>query len=161
MSKGRKSIPDEMKKAKGTDQPSRMSGRKSNEFTVLERFPHPPSQLNEHGRKIYKTIGKALYARNMLNEVNFDLFVPLCIELGEYYQLKEEISREGFIVQSFVKEDGEGLAVYEKKVNPKHKIAKDAHDRAMKIAVEFGLTPASLNRVAVPVIEEKDEFDNF
>ena len=150
MTKGRKQLPDKIKKLKGTDQPIRMSKNKGGYDSLAELPTLRPNPLNKQGKSIYRSTGNMLINQGLLNEVNFSLFVSYCIELGTYYELIEDVKEEGYTVEEVTKSGSRTLP------NPKRKMANDALDRARQLSSEFGLTPASESKISSPGRADED-----
>jgi len=141
MSKGRKKIPDQVKKLRGTDQPSRMSG--SDSIAPFPVLPKPPVMLNKHGVKVFKTLGQYLLNIGLLNEMNLMMFSSLCREYGIYWEAEENMKT----LESRYKTFTDKLGNKKTEITAIHMISKEALKLSMKIAVEFGLTPASISKI--------------
>lgn len=155
MTKGRKKIPDELKTLRGTDQPCRMSGDAASTETVVVSLPR--SGLKGIAKKVFEVVAIELIHKNLLDIVGFDLVVAYAREMGLYHEAMREAEKEGFVLEVETKF---GMT---KVVNPKRKIAESALMNAKTLAADFGLTPASRNRVATLLSDNapKDDFAEF
>ena len=141
MNKGRNILPDQIKKQRGTDQKSRL--KENTIFTPINKLPPIPDFLNREGKKVYKSIGTYLLNLKILNEANLLTFSALCREFGIYWEAEKEMTKLSDRWEEIPDKNGN------KRTSPtaKHKISKEALNNAMRLAVEFGLTPASLHKI--------------
>ena len=86
-----------------------------------------------------------------------DLLVAYAREMAIYHDLMLEVEKEGFTIEVETKN---GTMT---QINPKRKIAEAALANAKSLAVEFGFTPASRNRVSglIDPGTPKDDFAEF
>lgn len=88
----------------------------------------------------------------MLHLVDLSLITTYCNEMALYIETETTLKTIGRI-DEFYNEDGE---LTRRQSKPEQKIANDALNKALKIAVQFGLTPAARSRIAAPeIIENK------
>lgn len=155
MAKGRKKIPDEMKILRGTDQPVRMNDHKP-EITFLSKLPPPPKNFSSKGKKLYKNVGDEFMTKKLLNKVNIYFFVAWCREMSIYFDAEDLIPD----IRSRMKDD---LNINDEILNTKkiHKISKEALMNALKIGVEFGMTPSSQSKIIAPFVNKLDDFENY
>jgi P27 family predicted phage terminase small subunit len=137
MAKGRKRLPTAMKAAKGTLQPCRTNDDEPN-YIALSELPDPPEYLSQTGRDVYYGTAGDLQEYGILNRINFTIFVMYCTQVAIYYDAIENIHKTGVIIQ----DAGGGP-----RINPYVKIANDSLAALMRVACEFGLTPASASKV--------------
>lgn len=154
MAKGRKNLPDQIKTQRGTDQKSRMKG--ASIFEPINKLPPPPPFLNKEGKKVFKNIGKYLLDLKVLNPANIMAFSALSREFGIYWEAEIEMVDLKDRWEESIDKNGN------KTTSPsaKHRISKEALVNAMRLAVEFGLTPASMSKIAVQP-EKKNTIDNL
>lgn len=153
MSKGRKKLPNEVKALRGTDQPCRMTEQaEANSITAL-----PRSGLKGTAKKIFELVGTELIHKNLLELVSLDLVVAYSREMGLYHDMMREVEKEGTTIEVETKNGTTTI------INPKRKVAESALANAKAIAVEFGFTPASRNRVSglLNADTPKDDFAEF
>ena len=141
MTKGRKKIPDELKKIRGTDQPSRLNNTVLN--MTMNQLPPAPAMLNKHGRKVYKSIGQYLLDVKVLNEVNLAMFAAFCREYGIYWEAEEGMTELSDRWEDSFDRQGNRKTV----ASARQMISKESLRLALKIGVEFGLTPASITKI--------------
>jgi P27 family predicted phage terminase small subunit len=158
MGKGRKKIPTAIKKAQGTLVKSRTL---ENEMQVeqINFIPEPPDYLNEFGRMEWQTVACELLEKQMLHMVDLALLSAYCNEMGIYLECYNKINKEGAIERTYDK-DGRLRA---SKAKPEIAMARNALDRALKIAVQFGFTPSSRASIPQPEINENkaEDYDFF
>lgn len=148
MTQGRKKLPDQIKKLRGTDKPSRMNDTVPD--MSINQLPAAPAMLNRHGKRVYKSIGQYLLDVRILNEVNLAMFTAFCREYGVYWEAEESMKElSDRWEESFDRTGNE-------KTSPsaRQTISKESLRLALKIAVEFGLTPASITNL---VFEKKQK----
>ena len=153
MGKGRKATLDSVKIMKGTDQKCRMSG-KGTSLAVISKVPPSPSWFTPLARKIYKDATRELMSKHLLHVVSLTSLVSFCNMMAKHLELEQEMSEEGRFVTIESK-----TGSYET-ISPKHKASKDALELALKIAVEFGFTPVSSQRI-INQVTKKDDNDKF
>ena len=155
MAKGRKKVPDEVKKLRGTDQPCRKQNN-VDKFDVLDNLPKV--KLAGTAKKIFKIVATELMCKQLLDNVGLDLLVAYAQEMALYSDMMCALRVEGYVIKKKVKE-----GVFTTSINPKRKLAESALANAQKLSSEFGFTPASRNRVMGMFSEkkEKDEFADF
>ena len=154
MGKGRKAIPDELKSLRGTNQPCRMTGGDAamDKVSVI-----PKSGLKGTAKKVFEIVASELIHKNILEIVGLDLLVAYAREMALYHDTMRELEKEGFTVEVETKHGTTTM------VNPKRKVAESALSNAKALAGEFGMTPATRNRVAALLTspDPKDDFAEF
>lgn len=141
---GRKIIPDEIKRLKGTAQPCRMRPN-SPKIRDLVQLPEPHKSLKGEAKEIYLDTGQKLLQIGILNSVNLGTFVVYCFYLGlslKYQSMlheAEDIDSAGKI----------------------QRLYSDAVKNVRMMAVEFGITPSSAGKVTVPKKDEKSKLEQF
>ncbi len=155
MAKGRKKILDELKSLRGTDQPCRMDGNLTPTASAVVSIPR--SGLKGTAKKVFEVVATELIHNRLLDMVGVDLLVAYAREMGLYHDMMRDAEKEGYTIEVETKFGTTTL------VNPKRKIAESALMNAKALSAEFGLTPASRNRVAALLSDEgpKDDFAEF
>lgn len=146
MTRGRKPIPNQLKRLRGTDQPIRMR----NELNIekINKIPVPPKYFNKAARKIYKTVGDTLVSLGILTEIDFPAFVAMCEEYGTYYELTIELKT----VPMRAKMAKDAERVYRRMKTARN----EAWEKFYKLSSDFGLTPVARLRFMVKD-EKRDE----
>lgn len=93
----------------------------------------PNNKWNEHAKRAFNVVAPGLLKEGVLTEKNRLLFEAFCIEIGEYFRMREEA--DNLIVK------GRGQ---DTKLNPIIKEARRSLEMAKSIGKEFGLTPYGL-----------------
>jgi P27 family predicted phage terminase small subunit len=138
---GRKRIPAELKRIKGTlRKDQEVEG--AIQVNPIGELPKPPVWLSVIGKKYYFSIGKTLYFLGLLNGINIESFVSLCHWLSVFRMAEKEIRKEGRVLHGTTK-DGSKTSI----VNPNHKISIDAFQMAKGLMGEFGMTPATQSKI--------------
>lgn len=142
--KGRKQIPDEIKKLKGTAQPCRLRPD-ALKVKDLVNLPTAHKSLKGEAKDIYEDVGHKLLSIGILNSVNIGNFVVYCYLMGRVSKLATLLNDVN---------DVDDMA----KVQKMH---SDTVKNARMLAVEFGLTPSSSGKVHMPKQETKSPFETF
>tara|TARA_R110000751_G_scaffold70568_1_gene143112 strand:- start:197 stop:577 length:381 start_codon:yes stop_codon:yes gene_type:complete len=122
------------------------------EVSRLANIPEPPFYLTDTGKNEFNIICSELSNKKMLHLVDLSLITTYCNEMALYIETETTLKTIGRI-DEFYNEDGE---LTRRQSKPEQKIANDALNKALKIAVQFGLTPAARSRIAAPeIIENK------
>jgi len=143
--KGRKPKPTRLKQLAGTDQPCRILKNEMSVATLAE-VPNPPMELSDRGLLVWEIVGAELKAKKMLHLVDLALLAAYANEIA-LYQQAENTLRTGGRVDEFYNEEGQ---LTRRQAKPEQKIAKDALAAALKLAVQFGLTPSARTRINAP-----------
>jgi len=143
MTKGRKKIPDGLKKLTGTLQKCRAQDEN---IEVISKLPPSPKWFSLKAKKIYRETGGVMIELGVLRQSDLQMLLSYVIEFSSYLKIKEEIEIEGCVINT-----RKG-----KVVNPKSKVANEHLKAAKDLAKEFGMTPASFARLNIRS-EKKDE----
>lgn len=177
MGKGRKAEPTQIAKLKGTYQASRHKDRGTS-LPVLLKLKPAPKWFSTQAKKIYKVSAGVLFQYGLLTETNYQLFLAYINEISTYLELSEAVRKQGYYVEVYESiydeqkgTDEKGNKFHNKqfrekilagiKKNPNIAIAKDALAAAVKLASEFGLTPASMSKIQFGNSDDGDDFDEF
>ena len=154
MAKGRKKLPDNITALRGTDQPCRMENKIAT-LPTQTLITLPKSGLKGTAKKIFAIVATELIYNNILDHLGVDLVIAYCREMALYHDMMKDLEKEGYTVKVATKTG------FITQVNPKRKIAESALSAAKALAVEFGMTPSSRNRVAALLSgnEPKDDFE--
>ncbi len=150
--RGRKSLPTQVKKRRGTLRLCRMNPNEPG-YEQMANLPDAPEVLSDYGKEIYYDTARELIGEGILTKISFPIFVMYVIEISRYYDAQEHIKQMKPV--AFV----EGPTGRKLSINPYHRIAMDALANAVRIACEFGLTPSSQQKVGGG--KEKEHFDEF
>ena len=105
-----------------------------------ERVPYAPRHLNEKAAAHWRREAKKLHAVGLLTDVDLLLFEMMCVSLATGDEAMESVVKHGLLIKTT-----NGNVIQ----NPMMGIANRAYDRAMKIALEFGMTPSSRTKFDV------------
>ncbi len=149
--KGRKKKPTELKKLEGTYQSCR---ELDNQFSPekTEEIPTPMNLLNERALKEWGVVTSELESKNMLYGVDLSLLAAYCNEMATYWECQEVIRNEGYFDVS-----PNGLKVKKQEIST----GRDALDRAIKLATQFGFTPSARTKISMPKQQPKDVIDGI
>ena len=93
----------------------------------------------------------------MLHQIDLQLIAAYCNEMSLYIET-EIMLREKGRIQIFKNSDG---TLKHAQAVPYQKIAKDALDKAMKLATQFGLTPVARASISAPKITNNTQINYF
>lgn len=133
---GRRPTPSETKKARGNP-----GGR-----PLPEDEPKPdvgakcPSYVTGKARDHWKDIARQLTAVRVLTVMDEAALAAYCIQFNRYMDAKVAVERHGLTMVTIT-----GHLV----IRPEVDIMDRAHDRMIKLLMEFGCTPASRTKVRV------------
>ena len=156
MGKGRKKLPSKIKEMQGTDVPCRTI---ENEMQVdlVSQIPEAPNLLSEIGKQEWYKITQQLYNLEMLYKIDLRLIEAYCNEMSLYIET-ETMLREKGRIQAFRNPDG---TLKHAQAVPYQKIAKDALNSALKLAVQFGLTPVARASISAPTTNNNTQINNY
>jgi len=152
--RGRKVIPIEEKKAKGTHRPC----RDKDVPAPSKKKPLPPTWLNKRAKMIFHHMVKRLEELSLASRSHTEALSLLAsrmeeletfdklLNTGEGYTYKIETEDGGFII----------------KEHPVVKLREKAARHVHSLLTEFGLTPASAQKVGTPKQKTKNnDFEGF
>jgi P27 family predicted phage terminase small subunit len=120
--------------------------------------PKPPSHLGRYGKKIWKQIVKDLTDVGLLTVLDKQALEILCEQYDQYRQAHDAVYRyrdeEGRLRRRTL---GEYLAGRNSQTVPEYQAMNRHFDSFRKLLTEFGMTPASRNRIEIPKAEEKKD----
>ena len=154
---GRKKIPTQLKKLRGTYAKSR---EVENEMQVakVEQPPKPPSWLTKTGKEQWILVTNELFTLQMLHAVDLALVEAYCNAIALHIET-EQILQESGRIQIYRDEDGR---IKHSQIVPLVTVSKQALSDAIKLATQFGLTPSARTKISAErPLETKDEYNFF
>jgi P27 family predicted phage terminase small subunit len=148
--RGKKRKPRDQKKAAGTLRKDRNFADELM-FDSLDKQPEAPEFLGQYGKKEWDRVITQLYTRGILSETDLSIVAAYCFEMEQYYEDRDIVKREGKYQTLTNKADQDYLATHPA-VNAGNKHLANA----LRIAVEFGLTPSSRTRISVGKAKEEN-----
>ena len=143
---GRHKKPTEKKLVEGTYRPDR---HPKNQMTPAKYngVPSPPEEMqeNEKACEIWNVTVGELFSLKMLYAVDMPLIAAYCFEMALYFEIKKAMRQ----VKDY------------NKIRFTASVGNQALDRATKLAMQFGLTPAARTKIEAPKEKETDEFENL
>lgn len=149
---GRTKLPTELKLLKGTLEKSRTL-KDEMKPTPIKNLPYPPTWLGEIAKKEWYAITKELHKLGMLTDLDLSILAIYCNEIETYIECNEILKNKSR-VQLFKNPDGSLKYAAQSSFQ---KIANDCVAKAIKIAGEFGLTPASRTRIGTGINVDSDD----
>lgn len=150
MTKGRRPVPEEVKRLRGNP------GKRP----LIERSPRAgsgvptcPDWLDDYARTEWRRVVPELAAAGLLTKLDRSVLAAYCATWSAYRQALEEVAREG---QTGVSTFGNRI------IDPAaHLVAQ--HRKALReLAAELGMSPRARGAIKVPAAQvAEDEFDAF
>ena len=157
MGKGRKKTPTVLKEMYGTARADRVL---ENEMQVdlLSKLPEAPDLLSEIGIAEWYKVTTQLFNLKMLHDVDQSLILAYCNEMSLYIESELELRQNGRI-DNFKNSNGE---LVRSQAKPLVKVKNDALANALKLAVQFGLTPVARTNISAPVTNNNNtQINNY
>jgi len=145
MAKGRRT-PTKIKKITGTHRKDRDV---QNEFNPKEvdSLNIKGELINNFATDIWMKLNKNLSAIGMLNEIDQELLMAYCNEMGMYFYCMEMVRNEGYT--SVSPANGEIISNY-------LKIGNTALANGIKLSDKFGFNPAARTKIEMPTKKPSD-----
>lgn len=153
---GRKAIPDQIKKARGTLQPCRATnGGKIATISAVT----PPSWLPKEAKKIFKDKCNMLAAYKVLTPLDLDQLAIYANSMSEAMISIEKINTQGRF--TVIQDDYGNVINYV--ANPYIKHLAEQIKVINKLGSEFGFSPASRSSIEKSMVkdDDRDEFSDF
>ncbi|MBN2480438.1 MAG: P27 family phage terminase small subunit [Bacteroidales bacterium] len=163
MKRGKKSLPIEVKKLRGTMQKCRIP-KNHLQCESLQQLPDPPDHFREIHKQIYYEIGNRLLIMGIINRLNIHMFFMYCFFAGSHYEC--EIEMEDIKKHILVKYDDPGKDPQDRKIIDirMHGLTRysiECLKQARLLAAEFGLSPSSAQNIHIPMKETKSKFREY
>ena len=150
--RGRKKLPTEIKELKGTLQKCRELDNQMKPEKIVD-LPYPPEYLNDDGKREWYAIIKEYNKLGMISKLDLSMLGLYCNEIATYIEMTNKLKDKDRIM---VFKNPDNSIKYAAQV-PYQKIANDALAKALKIAIEFGLTPSSRTRISTGQLGDNDD----
>lgn len=125
---------------------------------AIEVIPRPPSHLNKYAKRLWKQLAPHLVDQGLLTELDVFTLELLCDSYGLYMDARDAIFRP--VDPETGKRTRRTFAQYMEGRNshtaPEAMILKTAFNEYKALAAEFGLGPASRNRIDIPAPPENE-----
>jgi len=102
--------------------------------------------INSFADKIWLKLNRTLSDIGMLNEIDQELLMSYCNEMGLYFDCMDKVKKEGYITVSPA--NGEIISNY-------LKIGNTALNNAIKLSDKFGFNPAARTKIEMPTQKPK------
>ncbi len=142
-------MPAQLKALRGSE------GGKATATVEAVDYPCPecPEWLSDDGKQEWARLAPALHALGRLTPEDVAAFAAYCQSVAMFKLATEQVRKDGLMV-----EGSQG----QKRTHPAVQAADNALKQIHRFALEFGFTPSSRHRFALPVLnDEKEEFDSF
>lgn len=148
--------PRSQKIIEGTFRPDR-NPKSEPDVTPLSDIPKPPSGLNRWARKAWKRLAPELVDSGVLTQVDLLAFEACCIQFGIAKELEYRMTHWPVIdpeTGETVRIRKQSIADYLRGRNsqtmPEYTAMRQAYAQFKTLAEQFGITPASRNRIDLP-----------
>ena len=150
MAKGRKT-PTKIKKITGTHRKDRDP---KNEMMPKEvdQLQVKGSLINDFATDIWNKLNRNLSAIGMLNEIDQELLMSYCNEMGVYFDCMEKVRINGYTQSSHA--NGEIISNH-------MKIGNTALQNAIKLSDKFGFNPAARTKIEMPTKKPSDNIEGL
>lgn len=145
---GRKKKPTQLKVLRGTAQKSRLLVNEMDP-DKYDSPPKAPDGLNDYGKAAWIQACTVLTDLEILTKVDHNMLFAYCMEWGKYLEFEDELRKEGRIIE--IKKTGYKMP------HPLVALAKESLKSAQALAVQFGFTPSSRGRIAMPKQKDKKQ----
>ncbi len=106
-----------------------------------------PSDMGEHGKKLWRRVGKELVKAESLDTLDYESFETMCRSYDRMKAADRQMAQEGMTVDG-----GHGVP----KKHPCFAIWKTSHDSYINLLKMFGLSPSARGYRVRPREEKKD-----
>ena len=155
MTKGRKNLPAEVKKLRGTAQPCREQAA-GNDLAARLTEVKPPAWLDTTAKKIFKSKAEQLIALQVLTILDIDMLALYAQSYSLIVEALQKIKAEGKF-NTLYNDEGQIIGFVE---NPYMKVYRDNFDKVQKLAGHFGFSPAT-RKAIMSVADKKENKDDF
>ena len=93
--RGRKRVPDNLKRLRGTDQPCRMN---ANAPEPELEIPECPKHLSDDAKAEWNEIAPELYKLGLLSKIDKSALASYCDSYGRWAQACRRINRDGLVI---------------------------------------------------------------
>ena len=131
--------PPDIKKLQGTYEKSREPDNPV-EFPLATIKDEPGELINDYAKNEWSRVTGELNAIGLLQTIGTSLVIAYCNEMGIYFQATDEL-REKMVSTA---QSGNQF------ISPYSTIANRSLTAALKIAQQFGFTPASAGKIEMP-----------
>lgn len=159
MNKGRKSLPAEIKKLRGTAQSCREQSTPGDDAVARLTDAKAPAWLDTTAKKIFRAKAEQLIALRVLTVLDIDLLALYAQSYSLIVEALEKIKAEGKF-NTLYNDEGQVIGFVE---NPYMKVYRDNFDRVQKLSTHFGFSPATRRGILALADkrEDKDDFSDF
>ncbi|WAH39171.1 phage terminase small subunit P27 family [Alicyclobacillus dauci] len=112
----------------------------------------PPPWLNSLAKKEFKRIAKELHDLDLITNIDVNALAAYCDAYADYVECTRIIRSEGLLVEYTNK-----AAETNKVPHPLLTKKKQLHEQMRSLALEFGLTPSSRAKLAMPKQDGKSK----
>jgi P27 family predicted phage terminase small subunit len=125
---------------------------------IPENCPKPPSFLSGHGLDMWWELAPELYRLRLLSMLDVAPLAAFCVSYARWRESEELLQRLA------VGDPMHGLLIKHEntvEVNPLVSVSRKAAEQMIRIAGEFGMSPAARTRIAAGVGHQSNFFGKF
>lgn len=138
MKTGRKTLPKEVKQARGTLRKHRELPETVDVKLIVD-FPEPPSHLNQFAIDVWNKTIPELRDMGVLATIDMELITAYCVEMGRYNEANEVLRT----TEKIIYKTKTGYQT----INPWYTMAKQSLKSALDIGSQFGITASSRSKI--------------
>ena len=156
MGVGRKAIPIQIKKLKGTHQPC----RDKDVPEPSKKLPYRPSWLNKRAKQIFHHMVGRLDELGLASRSHTESIALLSSRMEEIENFDKVLNAGGESLYFYKTKTADGSEII--KEHPAAKLREKAARHVHSLLTEFGLTPAAAQKVGTPKKKtKKNDFEGF
>jgi P27 family predicted phage terminase small subunit len=144
MPAGRPKKPVAVKVLEGTYRPDRATANEP-QPDILAQVPDPPKGMGKWGVQEWLTVCHWLQGIGALASTDLSLIAAYCNEIDQYWEFDKKLKKEGAVLK-FYNPAGD---LYKVQAHPYAGLRKASLDNALKLAGQFGFTPAARARLTM------------
>lgn len=146
MSKGRKSLPENIHKLHGNFRADRHGG--GVKAKTVEEIPDPPDRLDDYafGANEWRRLAPELQKLGVLSEIDLTTLEIYCTVFDRWVRAEKDV-----LVNGYMMETPNGY----QQQNPSMQVVNTCVKQMQSLAAEFGMTPAT--RARMRIIEKQPE----
>ena len=151
MGSGRNKTPTRLKALKGTLQKCREIDNEVH-LQELKAPPPVPSYFKGRAKKEWKIVTKTLFDLDMLYREDLPMLESYCYNVGLMEMAMRKLNDQG-ILGTYVNATGNKYIAKNKWIS----VYNEAVDRIVKLAAQFGFSPASRTHISMPTKAKNNE----
>jgi P27 family predicted phage terminase small subunit len=163
---GRPRTPKKRKIIQGTFRKDR-NPEQEPEPPALHEAPKPPSHLGRYGKRLWKSFSRELADQGLLTLLDTVALELVCEQYDQYRQAHDAVYKvryqdfETGKMRTRRRKLGEYLAGRNSQTIPEYNAMNKHFDSLRKLLTEFGMTPASRNKIDLKTEQGEDPMESL